>query len=87
MDNKTTVPGHIEPKNDLCVLVNLLLGLALVVTDIARYFLGPIAGKRTKDGVLLAANAVHRTLSVTLGLSGVVLCFASGVLSLSRLLP
>lgn len=46
-----------------------------------------VTGDGTNDGVLLAANAVHGAFRVALGLGGLVLGLALGVLLLARLLP
>jgi len=50
-------------------------------------FLGPVASDGANDGVLLSANAVSGTLSVTLGLGSLVLGLSSSVLLLARALP
>jgi len=46
-----------------------------------------IAGNSTNDGVLLAGHTIDGALSVSFGLSSVVLCLAGSVLLLSGLLP
>jgi len=61
------------------LLVKLLLGLAFVVTNIARSLLRAVAGDATDDRILLAHEAIRSTLGVALGACSFVLGFASNV--------
>lgn len=74
-----------EVKSNL--LVDFLLGLALVVSQIALSLLRPISSDRVNDRIRLAADAVNCCLRVTLRLCGLVFRLILSVFLFSRLLP
>lgn len=67
--------------------VDLLLGLASLLAGLALHLLGLVAGDRANDVVDLARDLVLGALGVALGLGGLDLSLALGVLLLASLLP
>jgi hypothetical protein len=64
------------------LLVDLLLGLAFVVLNVALRLLGLVSGDGSDNTVFLALYTVGGAFHVTLGLRGFVLCFTGSVLLL-----
>jgi hypothetical protein len=68
--------------DNLCILVDILLELALVVLGVARGLLCLVAGDRADNSILLALDAVGGALDVALCTGSVVFGLAGGVLLL-----